>query len=317
MSRTLTGRRERRFGRGRWWRVGSRFRAEMQRRSCSWPAGAIADPPMRRCRPDRMRDEWSTGPSRRPGVYCVARCGTRRQPQPGHGRPAAHARASRTPAPASCPAPTVASGWWHPERVAKSETRRPTPRRAIPGTSMTARSILTAATPPGSAHRTPTQALQHRRRRRCRRSVCAATVVARRAKNSVPAYQPTIMTVAACRAMTSRPDPAGRAGATGRRRGKTRDRAKRPGPREQCGVATLSEVEIRGSGTSVGTFTDEYPPHLLRAAAEVSAEWALWQSRPQIEHRHVSRTCHRHLTESACGGRNRAVWQDYDRTQVP
>ena len=42
-------------------------------------------------------------------------------------------------------------------------------------------------------------------------------------------------------------------------------------------------VTVHAAETSTRTLVDEHLPHLLRTAGEVSAEWALWQSRPHVE----------------------------------
>ena len=42
-------------------------------------------------------------------------------------------------------------------------------------------------------------------------------------------------------------------------------------------------VTVHAAETSVTTLVDEYLPRLIRAAGEVSADWALWQSRPHTE----------------------------------
>ncbi len=41
-------------------------------------------------------------------------------------------------------------------------------------------------------------------------------------------------------------------------------------------------VTVHAAETSVDTLLDDHLPHLLRAAGEVSAEWALWESRPHL-----------------------------------
>jgi IclR family pca regulon transcriptional regulator len=38
---------------------------------------------------------------------------------------------------------------------------------------------------------------------------------------------------------------------------------------------------VHAAETSLETLTSHHLPLLLRAAGEVSADWALWQSRPQ------------------------------------
>ena len=42
-------------------------------------------------------------------------------------------------------------------------------------------------------------------------------------------------------------------------------------------------VTVHAAESSVETLTVEYLPLLLRAAGDVSADWALWQSRPQAD----------------------------------
>ena len=48
-------------------------------------------------------------------------------------------------------------------------------------------------------------------------------------------------------------------------------------------VRAAMNVTVHAAETSVDTLLDDHLPHLLRAAGEVSAEWALWQSRPHVE----------------------------------
>jgi IclR family pca regulon transcriptional regulator len=48
-------------------------------------------------------------------------------------------------------------------------------------------------------------------------------------------------------------------------------------------VRAAMNVTVHAAETTVETLLDEHLPHLLRAAGEVSAEWALWQSRPHVE----------------------------------
>src|SRR5215217_1112167 len=48
-------------------------------------------------------------------------------------------------------------------------------------------------------------------------------------------------------------------------------------------VRAAMNVTVHAAETSVDTLLDEHLPHLLRAAGEVSADWALWQSRPHGE----------------------------------
>jgi IclR family pca regulon transcriptional regulator len=42
-------------------------------------------------------------------------------------------------------------------------------------------------------------------------------------------------------------------------------------------------VTVHAAETSVDRLLGEHLPRLLRTAGEVSAEWALWQSRPHVE----------------------------------
>jgi IclR family pca regulon transcriptional regulator len=42
-------------------------------------------------------------------------------------------------------------------------------------------------------------------------------------------------------------------------------------------------ITVHAAETSVATLVDELLPRLIRAASEVSADWALWQSRPHTE----------------------------------
>ena len=42
-------------------------------------------------------------------------------------------------------------------------------------------------------------------------------------------------------------------------------------------------VTVHAAETSVDVLVAEHLPRLLRAAGEISAEWALWQSRPHVE----------------------------------
>jgi IclR family pca regulon transcriptional regulator len=42
-------------------------------------------------------------------------------------------------------------------------------------------------------------------------------------------------------------------------------------------------VTVHAAETSVAQLTGEYLPMLLRTAGDVSADWALWQSRPYSE----------------------------------
>jgi IclR family transcriptional regulator, pca regulon regulatory protein len=48
-------------------------------------------------------------------------------------------------------------------------------------------------------------------------------------------------------------------------------------------VRAAMNVTVHAAETSVDTLLDEHLPHLLRAAGEVSADWALWQGRPHAE----------------------------------
>ncbi len=48
-------------------------------------------------------------------------------------------------------------------------------------------------------------------------------------------------------------------------------------------VRAAMNVTVHAAETSVETLLDDHLPHLLRAAGEVSADWALWQSRPHAE----------------------------------
>jgi IclR family pca regulon transcriptional regulator len=42
-------------------------------------------------------------------------------------------------------------------------------------------------------------------------------------------------------------------------------------------------VTVHAAETPIGKLVGEYLPLLLRTAGDVSAEWALWQSRPHAE----------------------------------
>jgi IclR family transcriptional regulator, pca regulon regulatory protein len=54
--------------------------------------------------------------------------------------------------------------------------------------------------------------------------------------------------------------------------------------RDGCGeVRAAMNVTVHAAETSRVTLIDEYLPRLIRAAGEVSADWALWQSRPHAE----------------------------------
>jgi IclR family pca regulon transcriptional regulator len=48
-------------------------------------------------------------------------------------------------------------------------------------------------------------------------------------------------------------------------------------------VLAAMNVTVNAAETSVETLTTDYLPLLLRAAGDVSADWALWQSRPSAE----------------------------------
>ncbi len=48
-------------------------------------------------------------------------------------------------------------------------------------------------------------------------------------------------------------------------------------------VLAAMNVTVHAAETSVKTLTGDYLPLLLRAAGDVSADWALWQSRPATE----------------------------------
>ncbi|MGI8330269.1 IclR family transcriptional regulator domain-containing protein [Actinomadura scrupuli] len=48
-------------------------------------------------------------------------------------------------------------------------------------------------------------------------------------------------------------------------------------------VRAAMNVTVHAAETSVDTLVGEYLPLLLRTAGETSAEWALWQSRPQLD----------------------------------
>jgi IclR family pca regulon transcriptional regulator len=54
--------------------------------------------------------------------------------------------------------------------------------------------------------------------------------------------------------------------------------------RDGCGeVRAAMNVTVHAAETSRATLIDEHLPRLIRAASEVSADWALWQSRPHAE----------------------------------
>jgi IclR family pca regulon transcriptional regulator len=48
-------------------------------------------------------------------------------------------------------------------------------------------------------------------------------------------------------------------------------------------VRAAMNVTVNSAETSTKILTDRYLPHLLRAASAISADWALWQSRPQFD----------------------------------
>jgi IclR family transcriptional regulator, pca regulon regulatory protein len=48
-------------------------------------------------------------------------------------------------------------------------------------------------------------------------------------------------------------------------------------------VQAAMNVTVHAAETSVTTLVDDHLPRLIRAAGEVSADWALWQSRPHAE----------------------------------
>ena len=48
-------------------------------------------------------------------------------------------------------------------------------------------------------------------------------------------------------------------------------------------VRAAMNVTVHAAETSIETLVGEYLPLLLRTAGDVSAEWALWQSRPHVE----------------------------------
>ncbi|MGY1810068.1 IclR family transcriptional regulator C-terminal domain-containing protein [Blastococcus sp. SYSU D00669] len=54
--------------------------------------------------------------------------------------------------------------------------------------------------------------------------------------------------------------------------------------RDRDGVVRAAmNVTVHAAETSVDRLLGEHLPRLLRAAGEISAEWALWQSRPHVE----------------------------------
>ena len=48
-------------------------------------------------------------------------------------------------------------------------------------------------------------------------------------------------------------------------------------------VRAAMNVTVHAAETSVATLVDDHLPRLIRAAGEISADWALWQSRPHAE----------------------------------
>jgi IclR family pca regulon transcriptional regulator len=48
-------------------------------------------------------------------------------------------------------------------------------------------------------------------------------------------------------------------------------------------VRAAMNVTVHAAETSLGTLVNDHLPKLLRAAGEISADWALWQSRPHAE----------------------------------
>jgi IclR family pca regulon transcriptional regulator len=50
-------------------------------------------------------------------------------------------------------------------------------------------------------------------------------------------------------------------------------------------VRAAMNVTVHAAETSLGKLTEDYLPLLLRAASDVSADWALWQSRPHEDGR--------------------------------
>ena len=54
--------------------------------------------------------------------------------------------------------------------------------------------------------------------------------------------------------------------------------------RDGCGeVRAAMNVTVHAAETSLATLVDDYLPRLIRAAGDVSADWALWQARPHAE----------------------------------
>jgi IclR family pca regulon transcriptional regulator len=49
-------------------------------------------------------------------------------------------------------------------------------------------------------------------------------------------------------------------------------------------VRAAMNVTVHAAETPVARLLDDHLPRLLRAAGDISAEWALWQSRPHREH---------------------------------
>ncbi|CAL9445019.1 IclR family transcriptional regulator domain-containing protein [Streptomyces sp. enrichment culture] len=49
-------------------------------------------------------------------------------------------------------------------------------------------------------------------------------------------------------------------------------------------VLAAMNITVHAAETSVETLVDRHLPHLLRAASDISADWALWQQRPYAEH---------------------------------
>jgi IclR family pca regulon transcriptional regulator len=48
-------------------------------------------------------------------------------------------------------------------------------------------------------------------------------------------------------------------------------------------VRAAMNVTVHAAETSVDTLVNEHLPRLLRAAGQISADWALWLARPHIE----------------------------------
>jgi IclR family transcriptional regulator, pca regulon regulatory protein len=54
--------------------------------------------------------------------------------------------------------------------------------------------------------------------------------------------------------------------------------------RDGCGeVRAAMNVTVHAAETSLATLVDDHLPRLIRAAGDVSADWALWQARPHAE----------------------------------